>query len=109
MHILDQPLEFNVLPGVLDAVRATADEAGLLGFCRIVKASGGRFVALWGSDERDRGHGFALHVAFGLADGLALVTLPLPAEQPDYPDLAEIFPAANRQQRATADLLGIHP
>ena len=107
MHILDQPLEFELLPGALSAVRATADEAGLLGFARIVKASGGRFVALWGSDERDRGEGFSLHVAFGLADGLALVRLALAADDPEYPDLAELFPAAERPQRAAFDLLGI--
>jgi Ni,Fe-hydrogenase III large subunit/Ni,Fe-hydrogenase III component G len=109
MQILDQPLEFQVLPGALNAVRARTDADGLLGFAHIVKTSGGRFVALWGGDDRDLGKGFSLHVAFGLADGLALVTLPLSAERPEYPDLAELFPAANRPQRATFDLLGLRP
>jgi Ni,Fe-hydrogenase III large subunit/Ni,Fe-hydrogenase III component G len=109
MQILDQPLEFQVLPGALNAVRARTDEAGLLGFARIVKTSGGRFVSLWGSDDRDLGRGFTLHVAFGLSDGLALVSLPLSSERPEYPDLAEVFPAANRLQRATFDLLGLRP
>ena len=107
MQILDQPLEFQVLPGALNAVRARTDEAGLLSFARIVKASGGRFVSLWGSDDRDLGRGFTLHVAFGLTDGLALVSLPLSSERPEYPDLAEVFPPANRLQRATFDLLGL--
>jgi Ni,Fe-hydrogenase III large subunit/Ni,Fe-hydrogenase III component G len=107
MHLLDQSLEFHVIRGAVNAVRAHADGAGLLGFARIVKAGGGRFVSLWGSDERDRGRGFTLHVAFGLADGLAVVTVALPAEAPEYPDLAELFPAANRLQRAVYDLLGL--
>jgi hypothetical protein len=52
--------------------------------------------------------GFALHVAFDLAEGLVCLTLPLPAE-PRFPDLAPSFPAANRMQRAVRDLLGIQP
>ncbi|MFA7270420.1 MAG: NADH-quinone oxidoreductase subunit C [Sterolibacterium sp.] len=107
MQLLDQALEFTALPGALAAYRSVTDEAGLLAFADAVKQSGGRFVALWGSDERDRQAGFALHVALWQASGLALVTLPLSAENPEYPDLSAIFPAANRQQRATYDLLGI--
>jgi len=107
MKLLDHSLEFKSLPGALAAYRAECDGAGLLGFAAAVKHSGGRFVALWGSDERDRQAGFAVHVAFGIAEGLALLTLPLPADHPIYPSLDEIFPAANRQQRATHDLLGI--
>ena len=119
MRLLDQNLEFTRLPGALEAYRATATETQLPAFAAAVKQAGGRFVALWGSDERDRNvnvhansGGYAVHVAFGIAEGLALVTLPLPAnddtaEPPGYPDLAEIFPAANRQQRACFDLFGI--
>ncbi|MDD5174939.1 MAG: NADH-quinone oxidoreductase subunit C [Sterolibacterium sp.] len=107
MQFLDQPLEFTALPGALAAFHATADEAGLVAFASQVKQSGRRFIALWGSDERDRNAGFALHVAFGIGAGLALVTLPLSAENPEYPDLAAIFPAANRMQRTAYDLLGI--
>jgi len=110
MRLLGHSLQFERLAGALAAYRATADEAGLVAFASAVRQSGGRFVALWGSDERDRGvdrAGFALHVAFGIGEGLAVVTLPLPADNPEYPDLAEIFPAANRLQRATYDLLGI--
>jgi len=107
MRLLDQNLEFSALPGALAAFRVTTDETGLVAFADRVKQSGGRFVALWGSDERDRNGYFALQVAFGISEGLALVTLRLPADNPEYPDLAEIFPAANRLQRATCDLLGI--
>ncbi|HUY03151.1 MAG TPA: NADH-quinone oxidoreductase subunit C [Rhodocyclaceae bacterium] len=107
MKLLGQDLEFERLPGALAAHRAVADDAGLLAFAAAVKESGGRLVALWGSDERDRGAGFGLHVAFAVAEGLALVTLALDASRPEYPDLAAIFPAASRLQRASCDLLGI--
>ena len=109
MRLLDQDLEFTRLPGALTAFRASAVEGQLPAFATAVKQAGGRFVALWGSDERDKQNGYAVHVAFGVAEGLALVTLPLPAntDPPEYPDLSEIFPAANRLQRATFDLLGI--
>ena len=107
MQFLDRALHFDAIPGSLAAYRATADDAGMTDFADAVQQSGGRFVALWGSDERDRQAGFALHVAFGIAEGLAIVTLPMAAGNPEYPDLAEIFPAASRLQRATYDLLGI--
>jgi Ni,Fe-hydrogenase III large subunit/Ni,Fe-hydrogenase III component G len=107
MKLLDQTIEFTALPGALAAYRAECDATGWLNFAAAVKNSGGRFIALWGSDERDRQAGFAVHAAFGIAEGLAHVTLPLAAEHPSYPRLEDIFPAANRQQRATYDLLGI--
>ena len=108
MKLLDQTPEFIRLPGPLAAFRATASAAQLLAFAEAVKQSGGRFISLWGSDERDtQGGGFALHVAFGIGEGLALLSVALPAEHPAYPDLAPTFPAANRLQRACFDLLGI--
>ena len=107
MRLLGLDLDFAALPGELAAYRAQTDGVGLLAFAAAVKAGGGRFVCLWGSDERNSGTGYAVHVAFALAEGLAWLTLPLPADDPQYPDLEALFPAANRQQRATHDLLGI--
>lgn len=109
MKLLAQELQFERLSGAVAGFRATADEASLLAFCRAVKETGGRLVALWGADCRDRGQGqgFALHVAFGIEKGLAIVSLPVPADNPEFPDLSEIFPAANRLQRTVFDLLGI--
>jgi Ni,Fe-hydrogenase III large subunit len=72
-----------------------------------VRDGGGRLVALWGSDERSSRTGFALHVALVNETGLVCLTLPLPADQPCYPDISQIFPVANRMQRAAYDLLGI--
>lgn len=107
MKLLAQELQFEPLRGAVAGYQATADEAALWAFCLAVKETGGRLVALWGSDERDENAGFALHVAFGIEKGLAIVSLPLSAERPEYPDLSEIFPAANRLQRAAYDLFGL--
>jgi Ni,Fe-hydrogenase III large subunit/Ni,Fe-hydrogenase III component G len=82
-----------------DRLRAACDEA---------LADGARLVALWGSDETPRGAGFALHVALAMPYGLVWVTVPLAAEHPRYPSISDLFPAANRMQRAAYDLLGIH-
>src|SRR5512141_2267725 len=83
--------------------------------CEQVRQGGGRLVALWGSDVRKqgadplcRGHGFLLHVALINETGMVCLNVLLPAEQPAYPDISRIFPAASRMQRATYDLLGIY-
>jgi Ni,Fe-hydrogenase III large subunit/Ni,Fe-hydrogenase III component G len=111
MILLDQPFGFTRLPGPLAAFRASADPAQLPAFCAAVKQAGGRFVSLWGSDERGRQGagkgGYAVHVACGISEGLALLSMALPEENPCYPDIVEIFPAANRLQRAAFDLFGI--
>ena len=74
---------------------------------RAVRDAGGRLVALWGSDRRATGAGFAVGAAYALLDGLAWLDLALAAEAPACPDLAAVFPAASRMQRAATDLLGI--
>ena len=90
---------------------ARVSERELLAFCKAAHADERRLVALWGSDERDRDaqHGFALHLAFDLSPGLVCLTLPLPTDDPQYPDLSIIFPTAERMQRAVRDLVGIRP
>jgi Ni,Fe-hydrogenase III large subunit/Ni,Fe-hydrogenase III component G len=76
--------------------------------CQNVREGGGRLVALWGSDERARDDGFALHVALVNETGMVCLTLALPNERPGYPDIGNLFPAATRMQRAVYDTLGIH-
>ena len=107
VRLLDQALDFAALPGELAAFQADADAAGLIGFAKALQANGGRFISLWGEDRRERGEDYTLYVAFGVAEGLALLKLRLPGDAPDYPDLEPLFPAANRPQRAARDLLGI--
>jgi Ni,Fe-hydrogenase III large subunit/Ni,Fe-hydrogenase III component G len=72
-----------------------------------VRAAGGRLVALWGSDEGDRERAFAAHVALATDEGLLWLTLPVDGRPPEFPDLAPVFPAAHRMQRAVYDLVGL--
>lgn len=87
--------------------RGRMEVGQLLALARAVKEEGGQLVALWGSDDRHLGGGFAIHAAFLTGAGLAWASSALPAEAPAYPDLAHIFPQADRMQRAAFDLLGI--
>ena len=72
-----------------------------------VRGGGGRLVALWAADRRDLGEGFEVWVAYELADGALCLRLAMPADAPRYPDIAEVFPAAGRMQRAAFDLVGV--
>lgn len=107
MRFLGQPTEFISLPGAIAAWQADIGAERIVDFCTAVRVAGGRLVTLWGSDERDRGAGFALHVALALREGLACLRLRLPADDPRFPDLGAVFPTANRLQRALFDLLGM--
>jgi Ni,Fe-hydrogenase III large subunit/NADH:ubiquinone oxidoreductase subunit C len=107
--------------------RGQMETGQLLALARAVKEEGGQLVALWGSDDRhlapaapqahpvplaprerdEERSGFGIHVVLLTGAGLAWVSCALPADTPAYPDLAHIFPQADRMQRATFDLLGI--
>ncbi len=97
------------LAGPMPAYRASAEVTDLRELCKTVRARQARLVALWGSDETARGAGYALHLALALPPGLLWLTVAMPREHPRYPDLADIFPAASRMQRAAYDLVGIEP
>jgi Ni,Fe-hydrogenase III component G len=91
------------LPGALPAWHASTRD--LRPIAEKARAQKARLVALWASDESTS---FALHVAFSLRAGLLWLTAPLEREQPRYPGIADLFPAASRMQRAAYDLLGVH-
>ena len=95
------------LPGALHAWRCTIAEQDLRPICARVKDDGGRIVALLWCDETADHADFVVHVALVVRAGLLCLTLRLPQERAEYPGLADIFPSANRMQRATYDLLGI--
>ena len=107
MPITHPGLQLTRLPGAFPAWRGEIGCDDLQPICRNVRDGGGRLVALWGSDERSSRTGFALHVALVNEAGLVYLRLPVPADQPCYPDISQIFPVANRMQRAAYDLLGI--
>jgi len=95
------------LPAAVPAWRAPVSSGQLLNACRLAWERGGALAALWASDERDRGRGYAVNVALRDADGLLVLEYTLPDADAGCPDLAPIFPAANRMQRAAFDLLGV--
>ena len=95
------------LASAIPARRCPVNAMGLLASCRVAWEQGARLVALWGSDDRDRDRGYTLHVVVRDADGLVMFEHTLPNAESMYPDLSIVFPAANRMQRATFDLVGI--
>jgi Ni,Fe-hydrogenase III large subunit/Ni,Fe-hydrogenase III component G len=108
MSELFKDLGAQRLPGMLPAWHATIPCDSLRTVAEKARAQKARLVALWASDERTRGAAFALHVALGLRAGLLWLSVPLEREHPRYPGLADLFPAANRMQRAAYELVGVH-
>jgi len=107
MAIAGLNLDARKLAGAAPASLARVDRSQWMRAARVVREGGGRLVALWGSDNRDRDRTFAIHAAYGTRSGLVVLELPVPAGTPVYPGLAEVFPGALRMQRALDDLLGV--
>jgi Ni,Fe-hydrogenase III large subunit/Ni,Fe-hydrogenase III component G len=101
----DFPLDSKPLPCAMPVWLAEVDALQWREACRQVREKGGRLVALWGADNGDTGSGFAVHAALSVQSGLLVIRLRPAADS--YPDVSEVFPAANRMQRATFDLLGL--
>jgi Ni,Fe-hydrogenase III large subunit/Ni,Fe-hydrogenase III component G len=95
------------IAGPLPVQRGHVDATALLTCCRVAFEQGARLVALFGSDDRDRGAGLTLRVVLGDADGLTILEHALAQEDWRCPDLTPFFPAAGRMQRAAFDLVGI--
>src|SRR5437870_1069887 len=93
------------IDGAVPAWRARVDSQTWRDACESLARGGGRLGALWATDERDRAGGFALHALLVAYEGL--VCLELGVEDREYPDLTDIFPSANRMQRAIRDLHGL--
>jgi Ni,Fe-hydrogenase III large subunit/Ni,Fe-hydrogenase III component G len=105
MRIDELAVDLEPVAGAVRAWRAALDARGWRAAAERLRASGGRLVALWGSDEG--GAHFAAHCALAIPSGLLWITMPLSGQPSEYPDLSDLFPAANRMQRATYDLLGV--
>ena len=91
----------------MPAWRCPVSSGQLLNACRLAWERGGQLAALWASDERDRGGGYRVNVALRDDDGLLVLEYTMPDADAGCPDLAPIFPAANRMQRAAFDLVGV--
>src|SRR6266404_5051919 len=74
-----------VLPSPLPARRMQVSSGALLTACKLAKEQ----------------------VALVDADGLSVLEHTLPDEGGQYSDIAAIFPAANRMERAAFDLVGV--
>jgi len=107
MRLPEFSIDAQVLPGAMPAFRASVNAEELRALCETARSQKARLVALWGSDEMERGEGYALHLAFAVPSGLLWLTVPLPREHPIYPGIADICPSADRMQRAACDLVGI--
>jgi Ni,Fe-hydrogenase III large subunit/Ni,Fe-hydrogenase III component G len=105
LRIEDFQIELARLPGAMPVWHGLADAQQWRAACRQVREKGGRLVALWGADNSDHGEGFAVHAALTVQSGLLVITLPVSGE--DFPDVSDVFPAANRMQRAAFDLFGL--
>ena len=90
---------FVPLPTPLPIRHGVVDREGWLAVAHDVADTGGRLVSLWGGER-------VVHAAYAFEDGLAWIELPLAAAA-SYPDVAGIFPAAIRMQRAAYDLDGV--
>jgi len=101
----DFRIELKQLAGAMPVWHGRVDAQQWRAACQQVREKGGRLVALWGADNSDRGEGFAVHAALTVQSGLLVITLPLTGES--FPDISDIFPAANRMQRAIFDLFGV--
>jgi Ni,Fe-hydrogenase III large subunit/Ni,Fe-hydrogenase III component G len=107
MNVNPLGLAAAALPASIPAQRVPVSSGQLLPACRLCWERGGQLAALWASDERDRDRGFVLRVALHDADGLTVLEQMLPPNDPAFPDLCLIFPAAGRMQRAAFDLVGV--
>ena len=101
----DFQIELKQLPGAMPVRHGRADVLQWRAVCQQVRDEGGRLVALWGSDGSDRGDGYAVHAALAVPSGLIVVMLPVAGGS--FPDVSDIFPSANRMQRAVGDLFGV--
>ncbi len=106
MRIADLDLQLQRLHGPLPRWYARVCADDWLQAAIGVHRSGGRLVALW---ARTDAHVRSVSASYALTEGLVWLELPLAPEASNYPDLASLFPAAARMQRAGADLNGIGP
>ncbi|HEX9687417.1 MAG TPA: NADH-quinone oxidoreductase subunit C [Burkholderiales bacterium] len=106
MKLEDFQLELAQLPNAMPVWHGRVDARQWRTACQQVRDKGGRLVALWAADNSDRGKAFSVHAALTVQSGLLVITLPLEGES--FPDVSDIFPGANRMQRAVHDLFGVN-
>lgn len=114
MKIPGLDLLFTPLPAPVPMAHGPVTEAQWLAAAAAVREAGGRLLALWAGPAVQVAEGSlraeSVCAAYATPEGLFWLTLPLAADgiSQQYPDLATLFPAAGRMQRAAADLSGAH-
>jgi Ni,Fe-hydrogenase III large subunit len=104
IKIAGSTIELRELPAPVPIAHAHVSAEDWISSAKTVREGGGRLLSLWaGAPDK----GAAVSVAYVVADGLVWLELPLEDGQAAYPDLAPIFPAVTRMQRALADLSGV--
>lgn len=107
MQLPNLPYSFSKLPSPLPICRDSVNASQWREIAVAVQESGGRLVSLWGSDRRETDGHFVICAAYASRTGLFWIELPLEPDTPAYAEISSHFPAANRMQRATFDLLGL--
>lgn len=97
---------FLPMPGVAPAWTAEVGAEDWMRVAQAVRQEGGRFISLWAREHKPPADQFVVSAVYCVAEGLLWLRLAASASD-GYPDLASIFPAANRMQRAAFELLGI--
>jgi Ni,Fe-hydrogenase III large subunit/Ni,Fe-hydrogenase III component G len=102
---------FTALPGPVCV--AEVDAHDWLRVAKMIHTEGGRLISLWGTDRQPLEAQIVISAAYCAPEGLLWLRLALDANDSadedktnSYPDLALLFPAAARMQRALFDLLG---
>lgn len=70
-----------------------------------IAAGGGRLLTLWASHDRNGGN--LVRAAFASDTGVLVLSLSLTVSDTWYPGIEQLFPAANRLQRAVFDMSGL--
>ena len=82
----------------LPTLAGVTDAAGWTAAAGAVAQAGDRLLALWASGAAPEGP-LRSNATYAMPGGLVWLELPLAADDPAYPDLAALFPAAGRMQR----------
>ena len=108
MKIPGLDLEFDALPAPVPVWHAQASFAQWQGAATAVRDEGGRLLAVWAGSMAQQPP--CMCAAYVTLEGAFWLSLPLVQQEGRwvYPDLAAVFPAAVRMQRAAADLSGVH-
>jgi Ni,Fe-hydrogenase III large subunit len=108
MTLADLGLGLQRLPAPLPVWQGVVNREGWSKAGQTFAQAGARLISVWGVERCADGGGLAACAAYGGAEGLVWLELPIDAAAPLYPDLAAAFPCAGRMQRALADLSGLH-